>query len=126
MKQYFGQKCWIDEWRCADVGGYTVTTKRGRNVRAHREAYEYFIGPIPVGLQLDHLCRNRRCFNPAHLEPVTSHENSLRGGVGKWDRGDTCKWGHPFDGVNTYWFRSSNGNWRRQCKECKLARKRRL
>lgn len=46
---------------------------------AHRLAFEHFTGPIPDGLQLDHLCRNRGCVNPAHLEPVTSRENTLRG-----------------------------------------------
>src|SRR6266496_2265386 len=48
-------------------------------VRAHRFAYELLIGPIPDGLQIDHLCRVRHCVNPAHLEPVTQRENILRG-----------------------------------------------
>lgn len=58
-------------------GGYG----RYRGWMAHRIAYEADVGPIPAGLDIDHLCRNRRCINPAHLEPVTRKEN-LRRGVG--------------------------------------------
>jgi hypothetical protein len=47
-------------------------------VLAHRWAYEHFIGPIPAGLEIDHLCRVRHCVNPAHLEPVTKSENRRR------------------------------------------------
>jgi len=49
------------------------------NVRVHRLMYEWFAGPIPDGMQIDHLCRVRRCASPAHLEPVTCQENLLRG-----------------------------------------------
>ena len=48
-------------------------------VMAHRFAYEEYVGPIPDGLQIDHLCRNKWCVNPEHLEPVTCRENALRG-----------------------------------------------
>ncbi len=53
--------------------------RNGRLMPAHRWAYEWVVGPIPDGLQLDHLCRNRRCVNPEHLEPVTQRVNVLRG-----------------------------------------------
>lgn len=56
-------------------GGRTPT----RMMRAHRVAYELVIGPIPDGLDLDHLCRTPRCVNPDHLEPVTRRENTARG-----------------------------------------------
>ena len=70
--------CWI--WmRGLNADGYGQTNKRGKNVRSHRVAYEMFVGLIPDGLQIDHLCRVRRCVNPEHLEPVTAQENTLRG-----------------------------------------------
>lgn len=59
--------------------GYGMgTDRRGRPVAAHRVVYERVVGPIPVGLQLDHLCLVRECVNPAHLEPVTAAENNRR------------------------------------------------
>ncbi|HEY8766071.1 MAG TPA: HNH endonuclease signature motif containing protein [Dehalococcoidia bacterium] len=50
---------------------------------AHRASYEFFVGPIPDGLELDHLCRNRGCVNPSHLEPVTHLENVRRGAAAR-------------------------------------------
>jgi hypothetical protein len=60
---------------------------RGRTVKAHRFMYERLVGPIPVGRQLDHLCRNRACVNPVHLEPVDNATNTQRGQLAKltWD-----------------------------------------
>lgn len=86
--------------------------KRGGFVLAHRFAYELLVGPIPEGLQIDHLCRNRSCVNPAHLEPVTLVENLRRGERAQQTH---CKRGHPFDDANTY--RSPNGH--RHCRACR-------
>lgn len=70
--------CWI--WNGGQDGkGYGFFQYAGHHRRAHRVAYELLVGTIPDGLVLDHLCRVRNCVNPAHLEPVTSRENTLRG-----------------------------------------------
>lgn len=72
--------CWI--WTgCKTHDGYGNFGVGGvlRIAKAHRFSYELLIGPIPSGLTLDHLCRNRSCVNPTHLEPVTIRENTLRG-----------------------------------------------
>lgn len=69
--------CW--NWQGhVDSDGYGVTRFAGRTTSTHRAKYEELIGPIPVGLELDHLCSNPRCANPAHLEPVTHQENVRR------------------------------------------------
>jgi len=94
-----------------------------RNVPAHRFSYERLVGPIPDGLQLDHLCRNPPCVNPAHLEPVTNRENGRRGMAGALQRSRThCPQGHPYDEANTYVSRGY-----RCCKACRanMQRKRR-
>ena len=71
--------CWNWQGTITPAGtGYGNLQVAGRAQRAHRIAYEIFVGPIPEGLQLDHLCRNKRCVNPGHLEPVTAAENKRR------------------------------------------------
>ena len=68
---------------------------------AHRWAYRALVGPIPEGLQLDHLCRQPSCVNPAHLEPVTPGENTRRGLAGKAQLARTaCPRGHNYSGLN--------------------------
>lgn len=107
--------CW--EWAgFVDGGGYGKFRFAGKSVRAHRFIYEKEVGPIPEGLDLDHLCRNRACVNPAHLEAVDRRTNLLRG-VGQSAvnaRKTHCVHGHPFDGDNIYIL--PNG-WRR-CRTC--------
>jgi hypothetical protein len=95
--------CWISN-RAKQPNGYTKIGLCGQTLLTHRVAYEAYIGPIPDGKQLDHLCRQRACCNPAHLEPVTCRENLLRGDtVTAAEAAAThCKRGHPFDEDNTY------------------------
>lgn len=79
-------------------------TEKARDVYAHRWSYEHHVGPIPEGLSIDHLCRNRRCINPEHLEPVTHRENTLRGvGFAAVNAAKThCVQGHRYSPTNTY------------------------
>jgi hypothetical protein len=101
--------------------GYALFRTKRKNFRVHRWAYERFIGPIPEGKVLDHICRNRKCVNPHHLEPVTLVENLDRGIRTNQNRDRTyCQHGHEFTPENTYY---SGG--KRACKTCHYWRQRR-
>lgn len=105
--------CWVSTY--GDNGaGYTRITVDGRTMYAHRFSYEQHVGPIPAGLELDHLCRVPRCVNPAHLEPVTTRINTLRSD-NHWAvaaRTGVCKRGHSLDDA----YVSPQG--RRRCRTC--------
>jgi hypothetical protein len=96
--------CW--PWlESLDTYGYAQFWLDGHSkVMAHRFAYELLFGPIQSGLEISHLCRNRACQNPSHMEAVTPRENTLRGiSITALHSAKThCLRGHPFDAVNTY------------------------
>ena len=107
--------CWI--WTGGkDSSGYGSFKVGGRRVGVHRWSFEYHVGEIPPGLQLDHICRNRACVNPAHLEPVTSRVNTLRGTgrAARQARQTHCKRGHEFTETNTRVWRRM-----RRCLTCR-------
>lgn len=110
--------CW--EWTAArDRKGYGRVAKHSL---AHRAVYELLVGPIPEGLDLDHLCRNHGCVFPLHLEPVTRRENLLRGATipARKAAQTCCEAGHEFDDANTYI--APNGT--RMCRACHRLRQR--
>ena len=112
------ETCWL--WTAYTQNGYGRFWVGNKMRKAHRVAYEMSVGMIPEGLTLDHLCRVRNCVNPAHLEPVTAKENTLRGdAVGAINSAKThCKQGHPFEGENLY----IGPDGKRKCRSCGRAK----
>lgn len=116
--------CWLWEGNRTPTGYGLFGYWRGGDkpygtLRVHKQMYRWFVGEVPEGLELDHLCRSRNCVNPAHLEAVTHLENVRRGQIGHIHRSKThCPKGHPYDEVNTLWVRTPRGTMGRQCREC--------
>lgn len=107
--------------------GYGKFWDGERLVSAHRFAYEQMVGPIPEGLDIDHLCRNRRCVRPDHMEPVSRRINTLRGNTLPAENATRthCPEGHPYDDTNTR-VRVRGGRRSRECRTCSRARCRKV
>lgn len=115
--------CW--EWTgLKDRKGYGRFGVGGQETGAHRYAWTLMRGPVPEGLEIDHLCRNHGCVRPSHLEPVTRGENARRGLAGRVPRArsvrrDRCRAGHLFDEANTL----MRANGYRTCRACSKIRR---
>lgn len=118
--------CWV--WQAGYSGnGYgRFSPEAGKGVGAHRFAYESVVGVIPLGKEIDHLCRNRGCVNPTHLEIVTTKENVLRGegACAQNARKMHCPQGHPYDFTNTLIKIDRGGRRGRACRACHRTRSR--
>lgn len=128
VEQRFAAKYIVLDSGCWQWVGATTGTSNGmpygrfrppsqRAVMAHRWSYEAAVGPIPGGMQIDHLCRNTLCVNPAHLEPVVPRENIIRGTSPNASNAAKthCIRGHELTQENCY---TTKWPWNRECKLC--------
>lgn len=111
---YANNGCWL--WHGITDNRYGTITINGKRSQAHNHIYEKEIGPIPEGLELDHLCRVKSCVNPEHLYPVTHMENTRRSHGVFGIPGNLCIHGHEMTEENTY----TRPNGEKECRDCKL------
>lgn len=118
-------ECW--NW-AGHVGknGYAYASYKGKATTAYRASWEHLVGDIPDGYEIDHLCKNPRCVNPKHLEPVTPMENNMRSTspASLAAKKTHCSNGHPFSCENTKLILRPNGHYDRRCKTCHRTRER--
>lgn len=110
-------ECWPWTGSYCSSNGYPMA----RRTTAHRAVYEAMIGPIPPGLELDHLCKNPPCVNPSHMEPVTQRVNNMRSNsvAAIAARKESCINGHPFNAENTYLRNAGTDHQSRMCRTCR-------
>lgn len=107
--------CWLWQGKLSDGYGHIGLGGDGGAKRpVHRVVWELLVGPIPPGLQIDHLCRVRHCCNPDHLQLVTTAENLARSPIANGKGKTHCKRGHPLTGGNVR-YRPNGG---RGCRTC--------
>lgn len=121
--------CWLWTQRVNNHGYGRLSTGSRKTLKlhlAHRVSYETFVGPIPDGKVIDHLCRTRRCIRPDHLEPVAQQQNVLRSPIAvaaRWAARTHCNNGHEFTPENTH-IRYRRGRPYRVCRPCDINKKR--
>jgi HNH endonuclease len=115
-------ECWM--WAGSrspqGYGQIRLPGRKGKLVAAHRVVYEMEVGPIPEGHDMDHLCENKACVNPKHLEPVTRQDNMLR----FHGKRTACKFGHPLDGFVHSKMPNGTPTTNRYCRTCARERNR--
>lgn len=116
VKQDDATGCWLWTAYTHPTGYGRIAIGGGHTRNAHQVAYQLLVGPVADGLELDHLCRVRRCINPAHLEPVTHQINVIRGAIGMKTH---CPYGHAYTTANTY---RSPSRGARECRTCQRRR----
>lgn len=122
----YSTPCWIWQLSKSEPGyGNAYNPKTRKKTKAHRMMYERVKGPIPEGLEIDHLCRVPSCVNPDHLEAVTHYENVMRGKspLARYAKATHCIHGHPFNAENTAYYKDRRG---RRCMTCTRLRARRV
>ena len=114
MVVHTARGCWV--WFGPKARGYGHISYQGKKWRVHRLFYERHRGAIPTDRVIDHLCRNRSCVNPAHMELVTATDNTHRGVLSRTH----CKRGHILAGMNLRIRHRSVGRIERVCRTCSL------
>lgn len=105
---FMAEGCFVWEGQTTNWG-YGIISVSGTKQAIHRFVYEQVFGPIPEGLVIDHMCRNKLCVNPSHLQAISHEENVALGGLRKTH----CPSGHEYNEENTYMYRNS-----RRCRKC--------